>query len=345
MGKHKYYGVRRGKDGYKGIFDSWEECIPFVLGVRGGADFKGFTTREAALQYTKTGEVENPKKYYGVAKGWTPGVYPSWGKAQDQIKGYPHAQHRSHGTKREAIDYVAEQRGIEPDEVFVAQSYFDRFRGSEASRKGIKFEPVDDQPFIDQFHLLASSQNWKPGSQDYRTGWNRAIKEELDFHYLTPLRAITKERREGIDIEELENRKMDCYRTLCKVLGKERPNSIEEAKEILQARPWVNIDLIDFRRTGIPPLTWDDFEEFRDYTSMSKKWIDLEFAKSDEFLEALLVNFAHPERNHFDYRGKRSEPIRTNSRVRDGRVSKRAQPAKTRSARNQLHIEEAFTRC
>lgn len=44
----KYYGVRRGKDGMTGkVFESWDECKPYVIGVP-GAEFKSFSERHEA---------------------------------------------------------------------------------------------------------------------------------------------------------------------------------------------------------------------------------------------------------------------------------------------------------
>lgn len=42
------------------------------------------------------------KKYYVVWQGVNPGVYDSWDKAQQQIKGYPQAKYKSFGSKEEA---------------------------------------------------------------------------------------------------------------------------------------------------------------------------------------------------------------------------------------------------
>ena len=42
------------------------------------------------------------KKYYVVWQGVTPGVYDSWDKCQQQIKGYPQAKYKSFGSREEA---------------------------------------------------------------------------------------------------------------------------------------------------------------------------------------------------------------------------------------------------
>ncbi len=42
------------------------------------------------------------KKYYVVWQGVNPGVYDSWDKCQQQIKGYPQAKYKSFGSREEA---------------------------------------------------------------------------------------------------------------------------------------------------------------------------------------------------------------------------------------------------
>ena len=47
-------------------------------------------------------------KFYGVQAGHKPGVYETWEEAEEQIKGFPKARHRSFGTKEEAEEFVAQ---------------------------------------------------------------------------------------------------------------------------------------------------------------------------------------------------------------------------------------------
>lgn len=47
-------------------------------------------------------------KFYGVQAGHTPGVYETWDQAEEQIKGFPGARHRSFGTKEEAEEFVSQ---------------------------------------------------------------------------------------------------------------------------------------------------------------------------------------------------------------------------------------------
>lgn len=49
-GQKKFYAVRVGLDGFKGILSSWEECSLYVTGVK-GAVFKSFKTYDQASSY------------------------------------------------------------------------------------------------------------------------------------------------------------------------------------------------------------------------------------------------------------------------------------------------------
>lgn len=46
----KWYAVRQGAEA--GIFETWEECAPFVIGVT-GAEYKSFLSREEAEAYMR----------------------------------------------------------------------------------------------------------------------------------------------------------------------------------------------------------------------------------------------------------------------------------------------------
>jgi ATP-dependent DNA helicase PIF1 len=47
-------------------------------------------------------------KFYGVQAGHKPGVYETWEEAEEQIKGFPKARHRSFATKEEAEEFIAQ---------------------------------------------------------------------------------------------------------------------------------------------------------------------------------------------------------------------------------------------
>lgn len=47
-------------------------------------------------------------KFYGVQAGHKPGVYETWEGAEEQVKGFPNARHRSFATKEEAEEFIAQ---------------------------------------------------------------------------------------------------------------------------------------------------------------------------------------------------------------------------------------------
>ncbi|MED6160532.1 Ribonuclease H1 [Stylosanthes scabra] len=57
-GKYSHYAVRVGN--VRGVYTSWEECVPYVLGVS-GAQFKGFKSLEEALVYMHGGSAAKGK--------------------------------------------------------------------------------------------------------------------------------------------------------------------------------------------------------------------------------------------------------------------------------------------
>ena len=283
---------------------------------------------------------------------------------------------RSFKTLEQARQCVADMKAIDPSEVFVAQSYFTNFRGFKNGTTGITFEPVDGMPFLDQFNALASSQGWVPGSQEYRFHKHEAIKQEFEFYYLsTTLEAEDDEDEDDedasgsasedgtedssadvradvgdlnpaelarFDREESADRTMICYRQLCMKLGRAKPSTPSEAREILKARPWVNIiDLIDTARTGKPFETWNDFNEFSEYTRRSQKRIDLEFAKQHEFLSALLVDFGEPQRNESYNPRVPMKSLLSNSAVRPQGIRKRP-PKHTKLDFDESRLSEAL---
>lgn len=50
----KFYAIQRGRNGYNGIVNTWEECKPFVSGVS-GAIFKSFRTQAEARAFVQRG--------------------------------------------------------------------------------------------------------------------------------------------------------------------------------------------------------------------------------------------------------------------------------------------------
>ncbi len=68
--KKNFYAVRQGK--VPGIYTSWEECEAQTKGY-GGAEFKGFATKEQALEYM--GVQQSEDKVQAEAVAYTDGSY------------------------------------------------------------------------------------------------------------------------------------------------------------------------------------------------------------------------------------------------------------------------------
>eukprot|EP00171_Calliarthron_tuberculosum_P012981 IDg12981t1 len=61
MGHQKYYAIRAGRGGFKGIVNTWSECERHVKGVS-GAMYKKFSTLEQAHAYTTSSKLTTVNK-------------------------------------------------------------------------------------------------------------------------------------------------------------------------------------------------------------------------------------------------------------------------------------------
>ena len=206
-----------------------------------------------------------------------------------------------------------------------SQSYFVKFENFEADEKA---------PFEHEFARLASSQEWKPGSQEYVRNRTIAICEELQTHYFSqPSVPTTKEELDEDDdddeIREITAAKLQSlpqlteeeirrqgYQALCREVGIEPAYSITRCKRMLKATLVNIVDLIDARRNGKKIKIWSNFDEFRMYTSMPKHRISKEDAKGT-VLAALLQNLSRSS----NYMRSSEYTARDSlARVRTGRV-------------------------
>ena len=59
------------------------------------------------------------QKFYAVRVGRTPGIYQTWNQAEEQIKGFSGAEHKTFFTEKEAIKYLSfeeTKESIEPSD-------------------------------------------------------------------------------------------------------------------------------------------------------------------------------------------------------------------------------------
>lgn len=162
-----------------------------------------------------------------------------------------------------------------------SQSHFAKFQD---------FTPNADAPFEHEFARLASSQDWKPGSQQYTRERTIALRQELTTHYFC--------KHEAAQASELaEDAKLEGYQALCHEVGLPVSDSQAECKKRLKNTLVNIVDLIDARRTQCRVKVWNDFTAFRRYTLQPRHRIDTKEAKKDGgYLASLLRNFSPPRR-------------------------------------------------
>jgi len=237
-----------------------------------------------------------------------------------------------------------------------SQSHFAKFQSS-------SFTPDDNLSFDSEFARLASSQEWKPGSQEYVRQRTIAIVEELHTHYFSqPSVAAIKEEPEpsssadeiqeitpqefhhsiqpqqqhtpfpvppsAHDPSQIEIRR-NGYQSLCREVGiVPPPGQIGECKRRLKAKLVNIVDLIDARRTGKKVKVWEDFRSFKKHTLLPEHRISKEDAKGT-VLASLLQHLSCSGARRKALRGEMPGALRTGrvgvglKRVRSGRVAKR----------------------
>jgi hypothetical protein len=196
-----------------------------------------------------------------------------------------------------------------------SQSHFAKFED---------FTPNDAASFDDEFGRLASSQQWVPGSQEYTRQRTIAMKEEIELHYFSqqqqPLGDIAEEETEELSAEE---KALQGYQALCREVGLDASDSVDECKAWLKSTLVNIVDLIDARRTGKRVKVWDNFQAFCAYTLQDDKRIDLQEAKAPPgYLASLLQRLSGPRRRR-KRKGPRGSKVSKGSKVVSGRVDKR----------------------
>lgn len=190
-----------------------------------------------------------------------------------------------------------------------SQSHFAKFDG---------FTPNDEASFDDEFARLASSQQWVPGSQEYTRQRTVAMREELELHYFSQQQPLGDIDEEGAEELSAEEKTLRGCQALCREVGLDPSDSVDECK-ILLKKTLVNIiDLIDARRTGKRVKVWDNFEAFRAYTLFdADKRIDPREAKAPPGYLALFL------RRLAGSQSRKKRKCSKASGVMSGRVSKR----------------------
>jgi hypothetical protein len=218
-----------------------------------------------------------------------------------------------------------------------SQSHFAKFKSE-------SFTPDDNASFDSEFARLASSQEWKPGSQEYTRRRTIALCEELHNHYFSqPSVPTINEEPEDFDDdiqeitadefhrpppelsdEEATEIRRNGYQALCREVGIDPPPfHIGECKSRLKQTLVNIVDLVDAQRTGKKAKVWDSFEAFRAYTLLPEHRIAKEEVKGTE-LASLLQNLSRRGRGaDWRSRGRRVGVIGGGlGRVKAGKVVK-----------------------
>ncbi|KAI0146419.1 hypothetical protein GGR57DRAFT_288733 [Xylariaceae sp. FL1272] len=268
-----------------------------------------------------------PFLYYAVRKGRVPGVYSDWESCKAQTNGCPN-QYKGFDSYAEAVAWFQhgnqqatigrnDQKQSErlqqlnpsnlygtrpkrqPWDTRVADAAKVKVEAPDASQSFFtqvpKFEADPQLSFDDEFHRFASSQNLKLGSKEWREQRTGAISHELKYHYSH----CQNTDDEGKDVNEQqspEQERLVIYQNMCLEAGLIPLGSIEACVTKLKGILVNIVDYIDYKRGLKPIKIWapKDFYAFRAYSLDPRHRIDLETAKSDEFLAALLQRLRGP---------------------------------------------------
>ncbi|KAM7191367.1 hypothetical protein V8F33_008970 [Rhypophila sp. PSN 637] len=194
-----------------------------------------------------------------------------------------------------------------------SQSHFAKFKN---------FTPKNDAGFEDEFVRLASSQNWVPGSQQFKKERTIAMRQELITHFFSSHNTVTDPGSVSV------SQALQGFQDLCSEVGIPRGATIPQCKRALKSKLVNIIDLIDTRRTGKKVKIWTDFEAFKAYTLHPDHRIDREEAKAGPgYLAALLQDFRPPNGqriggNRYRPGGNRTAGGFKHDKTRSGRVEK-----------------------
>ncbi|XP_019248399.1 PREDICTED: ribonuclease H-like [Nicotiana attenuata] len=102
----KVYVVFRGKR--PGLYNSWHQCAPMVIGVKGSI-FKAFKTYDEAIaafnEFRNGSQADNisASKVYVVFRGKKPGLYNSWCECAPLVIGFKGSIFKSYKSYDEAV--------------------------------------------------------------------------------------------------------------------------------------------------------------------------------------------------------------------------------------------------
>ncbi|GAA5219910.1 ribonuclease H1 domain-containing protein [Membranihabitans marinus] len=103
-------------------------------------------------------------KYYVVWEGLNPGIYDSWSKCQENIKGYPNAKYKSY-----------------PDAESATLAFREGWKSSfKAEQKKVSAKPSSSQGIIMNSISVDAASSGNPGRVEYQGVWTH--NKQLIFH-------------------------------------------------------------------------------------------------------------------------------------------------------------------
>lgn len=168
--KDAWYGVAAGK--IIGVYNSWEDCREQVMGYK-NAKYQKFATKMLAEKYVELNgttngiEIEQKfdglkdisvKYYYGVAKGYCPGIYMSWSECKQQVTGYPSPVFKKFKNIDDAIDFCSKNSKLIKADNLINQTVDNQLNNSsdlDQTAKDEVFSPSKKgyiSDFEDEYH-------------------------------------------------------------------------------------------------------------------------------------------------------------------------------------------------
>lgn len=149
------------------------------------------------------------------------------------------------------------------------------------------FTPTPNESFKDEFNRFASSQGLS--QHEKRVARVDAIRNEVIRHLLPDGVRIFAEQDDDNGYVRLDyDQRLLIYQVMCRKARKLVHATVVESLIELKQRPFVNIlDLVDTYRTGQEVRTFENFKQFKAYTSKGRT-VDLQMARETEFLAPLL---------------------------------------------------------
>lgn len=174
--RKKYYAVRKGRS--PGIYRTWEECRKNTNGFS-GAEYKGFQTKEEAIEYMGKGSYANTMrinpKHDAVA--YVDGSYNE--RTQEYSYGVVlfHCGVEQHFSEKMYNPKIAGMRNVAGE--------------IEGAKKAMEFCFIHGIKRLTLFYDYEGIEKWcsgewkarKPGTMEYRQYFSK-IKENVDVHFV-----------------------------------------------------------------------------------------------------------------------------------------------------------------